>query len=104
MSFSRANNQQNLKFLYLQPKTSTFVELLLIAIILQSQKGSNAARDERKLLNIFHLPKEMVGMAKALRRFIKKVVSRTDVAGSVTDRETIKWGCKLVRDALQSIG
>ncbi|KAL9613072.1 MAG: hypothetical protein Q9167_002371 [Letrouitia subvulpina] len=95
---------KNLNFLYLPPKTSTFVELLLIAIILQSQKGSNAVRDERRLLNIFLLPKEMVGMAKTLRLFIKKVVSRTDVAGSATDTETIRWGCKLVRDALQTVG
>lgn len=104
MSGFIANNRQNLEFPYLRPKTSTFVELLLIAIILQSQKGSSAVRDERKLLDIFLLPKEMAGMAKAFRHFIKKVVSKTDVAGSETDRETIKWGCELVGDALQTTG
>lgn len=32
-----------------------------------------------------------------------KVVSKTDVAGTKVDRETVKWGCKVVQSALRAL-
>lgn len=34
---------------------------------------------------------------------MKKVVSKTDVAGSRVDRETVKWGCKVAEGALRAL-
>ena len=98
-----ADSEQNLNLLYLEPKTSTFVELLLITVILQSQKGCHGSRDEKKLLDLFLQSKDMPGMARGLRYFLRKVVGKTDVGGSAADKETIKWGCRLARDALQAL-
>lgn len=39
-------------------------------------------------------------MAKGLQYFLRKVVSKTDIAGTEADKETVKWGCKVARDAL----
>lgn len=32
-----------------------------------------------------------------------KVVSKTDVAGTKVDRETVKWGCKVAQSALRAL-
>ena len=31
---------------------------------------------------------------------MKKIVSKTDVAGSRLDKVTVRWGCKVASDAL----
>lgn len=51
-------------------------------------------------MDIFLKPKEIPEMAGGLRYFLKKVVSKTDVAGTRLDKETVKWGCKVASDAL----
>ena len=76
------------------------MEILLIATILHSQQGSDQSRNEKALVDIFLKPKEMPEMASGLRYFLKKVVSKTDVAGSKVDQATVKWGCKIAGDAL----
>lgn len=42
-------------------------------------------------------------LASGLRLFLKKVISKTDVAGSRQDADTVKWGCKLAGDVLKVI-
>lgn len=42
-------------------------------------------------------------MVKGLLYFLKRTVSKSDVAGTQADRETVKWGCRVARDALKSI-
>ena len=76
------------------------MEILLITTILHSQQGSGKSRKEKVLLDIFLTPKEMPEMARGLRYFLKKVVSKTDVAGSEIDQATVKWGCKVAGEAL----
>ena len=76
------------------------MEILLITTILHSQQGSDKSRNEKVLLDIFLQPKEMAEMASGLRYFLKKVVSKTDVAGSKVDRAIAQWGCKVACDAL----
>ncbi|KAL8981054.1 MAG: hypothetical protein Q9177_005693, partial [Variospora cf. flavescens] len=89
-----------LNFAYLQPKTSLFVELLNITIILHSQKGVRDSRDEKSVSAIFLQATDSTEMAKGLQYFLRKVVSKTDIAGTEADKETVKWGCKVARDAL----
>ncbi len=73
---------------------------MLITAIIHSQQDSGQSRNEKALMEIFLKPKEISEMAGGLRYFLKKVVSKTDVAGSKVDNETVKWGCKVASDAL----
>ena len=86
--------------MYLQTKTRTFVELMLITAIIHSQQDPGPSRNEKALIDIFLKPKEIAEMAGGLRYFLKKVVSKTDVAGNKADNETVRWGCKVASDAL----
>ena len=91
---------KNLSFAYLQPKTCTFLEILIITIVLRSQQGSHGTRNENALLALFLKPKEVPGMAGGLQYFLRKVVKNTDIAGSESDTETVRWACRIICDAL----
>lgn len=95
---------------YLRPKTKNFVELLFITIILNSQGGSaendkdkDREKDEQAIIELFLGCKDTPGLATGLQYFMKKVVSKTDVAGTKVDRETVKWGCKVAQSALRAL-
>ena len=94
---------KNLSLAYLQPETQIFVEILLITTILQSQKVAEGARNEAAIIDIFLKPKEMTEMARGLQNFLKKNVSKSDVASSKQDKETIKWGCRVASSALTEL-
>jgi len=94
---------KNLNFAFLQPKTQTFVEVLLITAILHSQQGPDTHKNEKALLDMFLKPKQLSEMASGLRYFLKKVVRKTDVAGSQSETQAVKWGCRVVGDALNVI-
>jgi nucleolar MIF4G domain-containing protein 1 len=104
---------KNLNFPYLQPKTKTFVELLIISVIQQSQKAkkgskkknkstSDDTKDEESLMQIFLRVQEAPQAAKGLIYFIRKVVAKTDL---VTEKEQklVRWGCNVAVDALKAI-
>lgn len=42
-------------------------------------------------------------MVKGLLYFLKRTVSKSDVASTPADQETVKWGCRVARNALKSI-
>ncbi|RAL10299.1 MIF4G domain-containing protein, partial [Aspergillus homomorphus CBS 101889] len=108
-----------LNFAYLQPKSKTFVELLLISVIQQSQqkkkkdkkRGSkkskeveeDSARDESALMEIFLRTKETPQIAKGLIFFLRKVVAKTDIVPSAKDLKLVKWGCTVAVDALKVV-
>ncbi|KAJ5965631.1 hypothetical protein N7481_012345 [Penicillium waksmanii] len=107
---------KNLNFAYLQPKTKTFVEVLLISVIQQSQKTNKAnkkkkankdaseesTRDEESLMQIFLRVQDTPHIAKGLIFFIRKVVAKSDL---VTEKEEklIRWGCNVAVDALKAV-
>ena len=93
---------KNLDLAYLQPQTRTFIEILLVTTILQSQKAARGGRHEKAILDIFSKPKEIDEMARGLYVFLKKNVRKSDVAGNERDKEVIKWGCKVAGSALKS--
>ncbi|KAI4109915.1 MAG: hypothetical protein L6R37_000265 [Teloschistes peruensis] len=99
----RLNALKILNFAYLQPQSSIFAELLLITVILHPQKGSNGSRDEAKIIEIFMQAGSNPEIVKGLLYFLKSTVSKSDVAGTQADRETVKWGCRVARDALKSM-
>lgn len=70
-------------------------------MILHSQAGET--RNEERLVEIFVKAKDAPQLAPGLRFFLKKVVSKTDVAGSRRDFETVRWGCKVAGDVLKVI-
>ncbi|KAJ5469653.1 hypothetical protein N7539_009271 [Penicillium diatomitis] len=105
---------KNLNFAYLQPKTKTFVELLVISVIQQSQKqkksskrnqiksDSDDARDEEALMQTFLRVQETPQAAKGLIYFIRKVVAKTDLV-SEKEQKLVRWGCNVAVDALKAV-
>ncbi len=94
---------KNLNLTYLQPKTNTFVEVLFIAMFLQSQKAAGSERDETAVVNLMLRVKDAPQMAAGLQYFIKKVVSKTDIAGGKAEKATVKWACKVAISTLQAL-
>lgn len=95
--------QQTLNLAYLQPKTQTFVELLLVAVILHGQRAAATKRDEKVLVETFMRVRDTPQVARGLQYFLTKVVSRTDVAGGRAEEETVRWACGVAGDALAAI-
>ncbi|KAF2088479.1 hypothetical protein K490DRAFT_3462, partial [Saccharata proteae CBS 121410] len=91
---------KTLNFAYLQPKTQAFTEVLLATVILRTQKQSADQRDEKALLDAVMTTKDAPQMARGLQYFFKKVISKTDIAASKSERETVRWGSMAAADAL----
>lgn len=72
----------------------------MITIMLRSQKGPSDSRDEKSITDIFVQEGDKPELAKGLQYFLRKTVAKTDVAGTKADKETVKWGCRVARDAL----
>lgn len=87
-------------FPYLRLKTKTLVEVMLVTVILESQKGAKGGAKEKALLNIFVNVDAATEMIAGLQYFLKKVVSRTDITANKTEKETVRWACKVVLDML----
>ena len=116
-------------FAYLQPKTSIFVELLIVTIIQQTRTQSmrtqrvqlkreearentvglgdgataNYGHSEIPLRNVFLQTRDTPQMVRGLLYFVRKVVAKTDVVGSERDRNVVKWGCKVSANALKAV-
>ncbi|EFE37996.1 hypothetical protein TRV_07329 [Trichophyton verrucosum HKI 0517] len=102
-----------LDFPYLQPKTKTFVEILLITVMTQSQQKSHKKHknkdnaddgyDEKALVTIFMKTSETPQVVAGLRYFIRKVVTKSDVVTSKRDKKLVKWACKTALDTLSIV-
>ncbi|KAG9206500.1 suppressor of glycerol defect [Epicoccum nigrum] len=93
---------KNLNFPYLQPKTKTFVEIMLVTAILETQKGAKGDKKETSLLQTFVEVDQAPEMVAGLQFFLKKVVSKTDIVDKA-EKETVKWGCKAVIGVINRI-
>ena len=94
---------RDLNFALLPDKLQQLAELLLITVILRSQESAEDGRNEKSLMKIFLKAKDAPDVVHGLRFFLKKVVSKTDFAGSREKKATVRWGCKVARDALNVI-
>ena len=92
---------KKLNLTFLKSKTSTFVEMLLITIILHSQRNSKDHRNGKALVDIFMISKNTPEIANGLRYFLKSVVRKTDITDSEADRDTVRWACKTIGEALK---
>ena len=52
---------------------------------------------------IFSEIKDDGPLARGLQYFLKRVVGKTDVAGSNADRDTVRWGCRVAINTLRDI-
>jgi nucleolar MIF4G domain-containing protein 1 len=104
---------KNLNFAYLQPKTKTFVEVLIITIIQQSQKSkkkkkskssktAEPERNEEALMQIFLRVKETPQIGKGLIYFVRKIVAKSDIVAD-EDQKLVRWGCNVAVDALKAV-
>ena len=105
---------KTLDFLYLQPKTKTFVELLLITAILQTQQKASRKQkkqtgeaddsgfDEKSLIEVFMRTREAPQAVAGLIYFIRKVVAKSDIV-TKKDKKTLKWGCRVALDTLKVV-
>jgi nucleolar MIF4G domain-containing protein 1 len=94
---------KNLHLSYLQSKTKMFMEVLFITVLLQSQRQSESKRDEQAVVNIFSKVKGTPKLAIGLRYFLRKIVSKTDIAGGKEERATVKWACEIAGDTLEAL-
>ncbi|KAL5003750.1 hypothetical protein BDV10DRAFT_2531 [Aspergillus recurvatus] len=107
---------KTLNFAYLQPKTKTFVEVLMVSIIQQSQKqkkkkksksGSGSkledSLDEQPLVEIFMKTKDTPQIIKGCIFFLRKVVAKTDIVASEKEAVMVKWGVRVAVDALKVV-
>jgi nucleolar MIF4G domain-containing protein 1 len=94
---------KNLSLSYLQPKTKTFVEVLFITLLLQSQKQAGAGRDEQAVVNTFVKLKDAPELIRGVQYFLKKVVSKSDITGGKEQQATVKWACKVAAGVLQEL-
>ncbi|QSZ31312.1 hypothetical protein DSL72_000875 [Monilinia vaccinii-corymbosi] len=97
------NVLKNLNLSYLQAKTKTFCEVLLITLLLQSQKAAKGSRDEKAIVNLFSRVKDTPQMITGLQYFLRKIVGKTDIAGGKVEKDTVKWGCRVAGDTLQDL-
>jgi len=93
---------KNLNFPYLQPKTKTFVEIMLVTAILETQKGAKEDKKETALLQTFVEVDQAPEMVAGLQFFLKKVVGKTDIVDKA-EKDTVKWGCKAIISVLNRI-
>ncbi|KAL4906656.1 hypothetical protein BDW74DRAFT_136306 [Aspergillus multicolor] len=104
---------KTLNFAYLQPKTKTFIELLMISIIQMSQKQKKKkskskgekepALNEQPLVEIFMKTRDTPQIAKGCIYFLKKVVAKTDIVASEKEAVMVKWGVRVAVDALKVV-
>jgi nucleolar MIF4G domain-containing protein 1 len=93
---------KNLNLSYLQPKTKTFMEVLFVTVLLQSQRQSESKRDEQAVVNIFTKAKNTPQLVIGLQYFLQKIVSKTDIAGDKEQKATVKWACEIAGDSLEA--
>lgn len=51
---------------------------------------------------VFSKIKEFPELAEGLKYFVRKVVRKSDIASSKQDKEIVRWGCKVIGDALSA--
>lgn len=114
---------KNLNFAYLQPKTSTFVEVLIITVFQSTAPSStrkSKSTDQKKkkaeteeelkdkqavlLTRIFAQTHQAAPhIVKGLIYFIRKVVAKSDIVASSKEKKLVKWGCGLAVNALTGL-
>ncbi|KAK0713823.1 hypothetical protein B0T26DRAFT_678107 [Lasiosphaeria miniovina] len=85
---------------YLQSNTRAFVEIMLIATLLECQT-SETPRDA--IAAAFKTAETAPPLARGLQWFMKKVIRKSDLAGSKENAEHVKEACKIAESVLEAV-
>ena len=94
---------KTLNLAYLKEQARTFVELLLVVVILQSQEAVSNGHDESILRTTFGKVVDAPQIINVLQIFIRKVVAQSDLVASSKERATLTWGSKIAADTLKTL-
>lgn len=99
---------KTLNFTYMQPKTTTFSEVLLTTIFLQAHKKANLRGDkaaskiafEKLVKDAFVQAGSRPEMVQSLRYFLETTIASAELANGKTERKAVKNGCEHAVQAL----
>lgn len=91
---------KTLNFAFLQPKTTTFAEVLLTTVIVGSLKKAKQSKWELSLHDIFVKAQDVPEMVQGLRYFIEAVIAKAEIANGKGERDSVRKGCKIIVKAL----
>lgn len=92
---------KTLDFAYLQPKTRTFVEVLLTTVLLQVRKKGSSGYTPA-VASVFTHAQEAPNMVQGLQYFLRTAVAKAEIANSKGERSIVKKGCKVAVEALSA--
>jgi nucleolar MIF4G domain-containing protein 1 len=93
---------QILDFAYLQPKTKTFLEVLLVTVFqdLEKKAAKSGIDSEKSIVDIFAKAKEAPQMLVGLQYFLSNNVKPSFLALSGTEKAALKRACRTALDTL----
>ena len=100
---------KSLNFTYMQPKTTTFSEVLITTIFLQAHKKATARNNDKAASKVafekivkdaFIQAGSRPEMVQSLRYFLESTIARAELANGKTERKAVKNGCEHAVQAL----
>jgi nucleolar MIF4G domain-containing protein 1 len=100
---------KSLNFTYMQPKTTTFSEVLITTIFLQAHKKATARNNDKAASKVafekivkdaFIQAGSRPEMVQSLRYFLESTIARAELANGKTERKAVKHGCEHAVQAL----
>lgn len=100
---------KSLNFTYMQPKTTTFSEVLLTTIFLQAHKKANLRGSDKAAAKVafekivkdaFVQAGSRPEMVQSLRYFLESTIANAGLANGKTERKAVKNGCEHAVQAL----
>jgi len=100
---------KSLNFTYMQPKTTTFSEVLITTIFLQAHKKATARNNDKAASKVafekivkdaFIQAGSRPEMVQSLRYFLESTIARAELANGKTERKVVKNGCEHAVQAL----
>ncbi|KAL9093585.1 MAG: hypothetical protein Q9165_003980 [Trypethelium subeluteriae] len=96
---------KTLNLAYLRTSTRTFVEIMLVTVIQQTQssasvKDASQSKNKAVLISIFSKARDTQDLAAGLQYFLKRHVARSDIVTSVKERKVVRWSCEVIGELL----
>lgn len=83
---------------YLQRRTRSFVEVMLITILQECQAKENG---DAAILKVLQAAEGVPELARGLQWFLKKVIRKTTLAGSPAEAKRLKEACRLAEATVE---
>ncbi|KAF2760089.1 hypothetical protein EJ05DRAFT_536271 [Pseudovirgaria hyperparasitica] len=92
---------KTIEFPYLEPKLSSFVEVLLVTVIQEAAKIGKEKTGEHKVLKeVFTEVRQTPGLASGLQYFVGEVVRKGEIVSGRKERGAIRKGCDIIGKVL----